>query len=409
MYRTFNFLFTVVFLLVVSVSALAQEIKYTSGNSNDTRHIYVITDGVLLYDQTGAIGTGTIASQQFSDFATYSCQAADDFVVPASGWNINEIVCLGTAGIAPFTQALVEFYADNGTLPGTVVSTQTASVVDAAGTLSITLSPSVALSAGTYWVSVSVIGDFASFGQWFWATQTTSNNDLWCWQNPGNGFGTGSITYNPHNVAFPAGYVDNDLSFGLYGDVIPVELTSFSASVGIGQVNLNWQTATETNNYGFEVERKAAGQEFAKVGFIAGHGTTTEVKNYNFIDNSVSSGSYTYRLKQVDLDGTFAYSDEVEVDLAPTTYSLAQNFPNPFNPSTKISFSLPVESNVTLKIFNVIGQEVMSLVKGTLNAGSHNLDLNASNLNSGVYFYTLEAQGIDGSSFSEVKKMMLTK
>jgi len=408
MYRTSYFLFTVVFLFVLVVSAFAQDIKYTSGDK--TKPVYVTGDGALLYDQTFAVGLGTIASQQFSDFPTFSCQAADDFVVPASGWDINEIVCMGQAGTIPFTQALVEFYAnDNGTLPGTVVSTQTASLVDAVGTFTVTLSPTVVLPAGTYWVSISPIGDFATYGQWFWYTHTSNNNNLWCWQNPGNGFATGSVTYNPHTVAFPGGYTDNDLTFALYGAVVPVELTSFTASVGNGKVNLNWQTATETNNYGFEVERKAEGQEFSKIGFIAGYGTTTETKNYSFADNSVTSGSYTYRLKQVDLDGTFAYSDEVEVDLAPTVYSLAQNFPNPFNPSTKISFNLPVESNVTLKIFNVIGEEVMSLIHGNLNAGSHNLDLNASNLNSGVYFYTLEAQGIDGSSFSEVKKMMLTK
>ncbi len=196
---------------------------------------------------------------------------------------------------------------------------------------------------------------------------------------------------------------------------IPVELTSFTTSVISGKVNLNWQTATETNNYGFEVERKTAGQEFTKVGFVGGYGTTTEVKSYSFADNSVTSGSYTYRLKQVDLDGTFEYSSEVEVDLAPASYSLAQNYPNPFNPSTKINFSLASDSKVTLKIFDVLGQEVITLINGNLSAGVHSQNFDAATLNSGVYFYTIEAVGVDpangtgGTNFSSTKKMILTK
>ncbi|HEX9740062.1 MAG TPA: T9SS type A sorting domain-containing protein, partial [Ignavibacteriaceae bacterium] len=196
---------------------------------------------------------------------------------------------------------------------------------------------------------------------------------------------------------------------GSFMGFVPVELTSFTASVISGHVNLNWQTASETNNYGFEVERKAAEQEFSKVAFIAGYGTTTESKSYNYVDNTVSSGSYTYRLRQVDFDGTFEYSNEVEVDLAPSTYSLAQNYPNPFNPNTKIDFSLASDSKVTLKIFDVLGQEVRTLINGNLAAQSHSIEFNASSLNSGVYFYTIEAKGTDGSNFTSTKKMILTK
>ncbi len=192
-------------------------------------------------------------------------------------------------------------------------------------------------------------------------------------------------------------------------NAVPVELTSFAASVVGGKVNLNWSTATETNNYGFDVERKITGQEFTKVGFVAGFGTTTEAKNYNFVDNSVTSGNYTYRLKQVDLDGTSEYSNEVEVSLAPSSYSLDQNYPNPFNPSTKINFSLASDSKVTLKIFDVLGQEVTTLINGSLSAGIHNLNFDASGINSGVYFYTIEATGVDGTNFKSTKKMMLTK
>ncbi|HZH72409.1 MAG TPA: T9SS type A sorting domain-containing protein, partial [Mariniphaga sp.] len=197
----------------------------------------------------------------------------------------------------------------------------------------------------------------------------------------------------------------------LSATVIPVELASFTASIIDGKVNLKWQTASETNNYGFEVERKTAGQNFTKVGFVAGYGTTTELKNYNFVDNSVTSGKYIYRLKQVDFDGTFEYSKEVEVEVnpMPAVYSLAQNYPNPFNPTTKIEFSLAVESKVTLKIFDVLGQEVATLINENLDSGIHNINFDASAINSGVYFYRIEATGIDGTNFTSTKKMMLTK
>lgn len=194
-----------------------------------------------------------------------------------------------------------------------------------------------------------------------------------------------------------------------YRYVIPVELTSFTASANSNSVTLNWSTATETNNNGFEVHRNS-GDGFVAVGFVRGMGTTTEVQNYSFIDNSLVPGTYTYRLKQVDYDGTFEYSNEIEVEvLAPQEFALNQNYPNPFNPSTMISFSLAVESKVSLKIFDILGQEVLTLVNQNLGAGLHEYTFDASIYNSGVYFYKIEATGADGRNFSSVKKMILTK
>jgi hypothetical protein len=191
--------------------------------------------------------------------------------------------------------------------------------------------------------------------------------------------------------------------------IVPVELTSFTAAAVGNNVNLNWTTATETNNQGFHIERSNGG-EFTSVGFVAGHGTTTEIQNYSFVDRNVEVGSYSYRLKQVDYDGTFEYSDVVEIEIAtPVEYSLDQNYPNPFNPSTKISFRLASDSKVSLKVFDVLGQEVMTLVNNELMAGVHNVDFDASGLNSGVYFYKIEASGNNGVQFSDVKKMILTK
>lgn len=192
-------------------------------------------------------------------------------------------------------------------------------------------------------------------------------------------------------------------------DIIPVELTSFTATAVDNSVTLNWSTATETNNSGFQVERSNGG-EFLSVGFVAGYGTTTETKNYSFTDAGLTPGTYTYRLKQVDLNGTFEYSNTVEVDIiAPKEFSLNQNFPNPFNPSTMISFSLAVDSKVSLKVFDILGQEVMTIVNNSLIAGAHEYNFDASNLNTGVYFYRIEASGVDGQNFTSVKKMILTK
>jgi len=190
---------------------------------------------------------------------------------------------------------------------------------------------------------------------------------------------------------------------------IPVELVSFSANVNETTVELSWTTASEINNHGFEIQRSSNG-EFVTVGFVEGHGTTTEVQNYSYTDREIPEGSYGYRLKQVDLDGTFEYSDVVEVDVTvPDVFALEQNYPNPFNPSTKIDFSLAVDSKVSLKVFDVLGQEVATLINSDLVAGAHNVDFDASSLNSGVYFYRIEATGIDGTNFTNVKKMILTK
>ena len=166
----------------------------------------------------------------------------------------------------------------------------------------------------------------------------------------------------------------------------------------------------EVNNHGFEVQRSFSGSEFAVIGFIDGNGTTTEIQNYSFTDRNLEVGSYSYRLKQVDLDGTYEYSNTVDVDVvAPDEFALEQNYPNPFNPSTTIKFSLAVDSKVNLKVFDVLGQEITSLVNGQLTAGLHEINFNALNLNSGVYFYRIEANGVDGTNFTSVKKMILTK
>lgn len=187
--------------------------------------------------------------------------------------------------------------------------------------------------------------------------------------------------------------------------IIPVELISFTAITNGTEVELNWQTATETNNQGFEVERKNENEQFEKIGYVAGFGTTTEAKSYSFTDSKLSEGKYTYRLKQIDYDGSFSYSNEVNTEVnLPLEYSLEQNYPNPFNPGTTIKYSIPADGHVKLSVYNLLGEEVANLVNSQQKAGRYEIDFNASNLASGVYVYRLES-----SNFISSKKLILMK
>jgi hypothetical protein len=197
----------------------------------------------------------------------------------------------------------------------------------------------------------------------------------------------------------------------LLSTILPVELTSFTGSYFANSAQLKWSTATEVNNKGFEIERSVGNSEFTTIAFIKGAGTTTSNQSYSYTDeNLLTNTNYSYRLKQVDYNGMYSYSDIVELGMShPAEFELSQNYPNPFNPTTKLSFSLPFNSNVTLEVYNLIGQRVLTLVKGTLQAGTHQVELNASDLNSGVYLYILNASGENGTSFTSSRKMTLLK
>ena len=201
---------------------------------------------------------------------------------------------------------------------------------------------------------------------------------------------------------------------------VPVELASFTAMVNGNNVSLNWMTASEVNNSGFEIERKVlslpdgkagpqssvSNSDYEKVGFVKGNGTTTGVTTYSFSDKGLASGVYNYRIKQIDFDGTFKYynlSESIEIGV-PDKFDLAQNYPNPFNPATVISYQLPVSGMVSLKVYNVIGQQVAELVNEVKQAGVHTVEFDASNLPSGVYLYRLNT-----GNFTSTRKMMLIK
>ena len=191
---------------------------------------------------------------------------------------------------------------------------------------------------------------------------------------------------------------------------VPVELASFSAQLADNDVILNWTTASELNNQGFEIEHSLDNENFSKIGFVPGFGTTSEMKTYSFRISDVASGVQYFRLRQFDFDGTSTIYNSVEVTgPLPNTFALNQNHPNPFNPSTTISFSLPVEANVSIKLFNMLGQEVAQIAEKDFQAGNHNVEFNASNLSSGAYIYTLEAVGENGINFKSTKKMLLLR
>ncbi len=207
-----------------------------------------------------------------------------------------------------------------------------------------------------------------------------------------------------YNNGYPYLHWENE------GTPLPVELTLFSVQVDNWNVILNWQTATEIDNYGFEVERAIENGQltidnWVKIGLVQGQGNSNSYKTYSYTDKNLQSGKYLYRLKMIDTDGSFEYSNEVEVEVTPPTeFALYQNYPNPFNPTTKIRFTIPSSGKVTIKIFNILGEELAILFNDIVDPGKFEIDFNTSNFESGLYLYRL----VWNESFI-TKKMLLVK
>ncbi|MCK9426641.1 MAG: T9SS type A sorting domain-containing protein [Ignavibacteriaceae bacterium] len=224
-------------------------------------------------------------------------------------------------------------------------------------------------------------------------------------------------SHGVHNARYAVQLLNYTIQYVKTG-VVPVELTSFTGSLNNGIVSLQWQTASEKNNRGFDVQRKI-GTKWETIGFVNGRGTSTNVNRYSYSDNLSKltvAGNISYRLRQVDFDGTTTFTQEVNVSYtsAPKSFSLSQNYPNPFNPSTTIRYALPFDSNVKISIYKVTGELVKVLVSGTKTAGNYEVTMNTAHENvefsSGIYFYSIEANAVDGSnSFKQTKKMILLK
>jgi choice-of-anchor B domain-containing protein len=225
---------------------------------------------------------------------------------------------------------------------------------------------------------------------------------------PQNNSGTYNGAWGVYPFLPSGNTIISDINTGLYvlrfNGSIPVELISFTAQVVDGNVYLNWQTSSEKNNLGFEIQRKFDGDYFT-IGFVEGNGTTTEISDYSFTDKNLQSGTYHYRLKQVDFNGSSEFSDEMMVEVINiSTFVLNQNYPNPFNPSTNIKFSIPNSGYTNLSIYNLVGEKVGELVNEILPEGEYNLSFDAANLPSGIYIAKLSTQ-----SYNQSIKMTLLK
>jgi hypothetical protein len=221
-----------------------------------------------------------------------------------------------------------------------------------------------------------------------------------------------SITLNASAASVTAKLLAHTGAVTVSSNVLPVELVSFTATANRMDADLHWSTATEVNNYGFDVERRLINSQsstvnsWTKIGFVEGNGTSNSAHSYSYTDASVSSGTCAYRLKQIDNNGTYKYSSETEITIAvPKVVALNQNYPNPFNPTTTITFTLAQDGFTTLKIYDVLGREVTTLVNGEMKSGVMNaVSFNASKLSSGVYFSRLESSGN-----VQMKTLMLLK
>jgi len=232
---------------------------------------------------------------------------------------------------------------------------------------------------------------------------TLDGGTNWNTQNSGTSYNLFGLYFVDALTGWAVG--DNGIILKTINGGIPVELISFFGEVELEKVILNWSTATELNNSGFEIERKYENQDWLKIGFVAGNGTSTEKHIYQFEDKPEKRGDYRYRLKQIDHDGTTEYSNEITVQFTPKfTFGLEQNYPNPFNPSTTMVYSIQSDGLVSLKVYDILGNEVLTLVNENKVAGYYEVQVTAKNLPSGIYFYKLTS-----GDFQQTKKFILLK
>ena len=221
-----------------------------------------------------------------------------------------------------------------------------------------------------------------------------ANSSIWVSNNRSGGT-TGNASSGTVRGTF-SNIVGADFTLGnITGGTnpLPVEMTFFTAVAQKVSAVLAWSTATEVNNYGFEIERRTiAGIAWAKVGFMAGNGTTNSTHEYSYTDNNLSAGKYAYRIKQIDNSGAFKYSKSTELEIAASaSFALNQNYPNPFNPTTNFTYGVAQTEFVSVKIFDVLGREVTTLVNEIMDAGTHSISFDAHNLPSGVYYARLQS------------------
>jgi hypothetical protein len=222
--------------------------------------------------------------------------------------------------------------------------------------------------------------------------------------------GTTQALYTVFFVSLSSGYAAGEGGVILHSNdqPLPVELSYFNSAVKGNNVTLKWGTTWELNNSGFYIERRKTGgaNGWKETGFVRGSGTVNEEKHYTFEDKMLQTGEYQYRLKQVDYNGAYEYHslNSLIVISVPGEFHVSQNYPNPSNPKCKIDYELPIDSKVSIKLYNILGEEVYKIIDTQQKAGYYSTEFDGSNLASGVYFYKITTQG-----FSAVKKMVLVK
>jgi hypothetical protein len=267
--------------------------------------------------------------------------------------------------------------------------------------------PGISFQNGYIKVPVSTLGGVNNSANLVWLKRINPGD---AWTNIGGSLTDGNLVNTTAFTSF------SEFAIGTTGDdPLPVQLANFLAKQDKGNVFLNWETKTEIQNAGFDIERKTEkDKQFIKVGFIKGRGNSNTPAQYKYSDNTVQGGKIFYRLGQINTNGLVTYSKEIEINVIPTEYILCQNYPNPFNPSTKISYTLPVVSKVTLEVYNITGEKISQLVNEEQPAGYYYVDFSSSTINksisSGVYYYRITASDkVTGNNFSSTKKMILLK
>jgi len=392
--------FCFVFISFLITSSICQQNSFIV-NEKDMNYISSETlplDSVVLnwdYGWMGSLGWGVnstaIVAARFPDTLTYLY----------SGYYLKQIQI--AINDLPYSIILKVFDEGTDTTAGTLIYSQDVNnLITPYSWNMFDVNPPILITGNDIWIGYEV---------GMTETQTVIGMDVGPVHPDGDWIGSilgGTYYwYRLSNYGFNSNWVIR----GILDNIVPVELLQFTASTDRGKVLLNWITATETNNYGFEIERKmivnSKEGSWITIGFKDGYGTTTENQTYTFIDDisEIRVSSLNYRLKQIDYDGSYRYSNIVFIENpAPVDFALLQNYPNPFNPTTRIQYQVASNSKVTLKVYNILGNVVATLVGEYKPAGVYEMEFNASTLPSGTYFYQLTA-----GSFSETKKMILLK
>jgi hypothetical protein len=260
----------------------------------------------------------------------------------------------------------------------------------------ITTSGNITFNNGCIKIPFAILEQVGNPYLFVWLKRSNSGDP---WTNIGAAIIDGNLVSTVPFSSF------SEFALGTSNDPLPVELSSFISVPNGRTIQLNWSTATEKNSDKFVVERKTASNDWGTVGSVKASVLSNSPKQYSFTDKNLQSGRYQYRLKMIDNDGTFEYSKVLESEVAePKNFELSQNFPNPFNPSTVIRYSLPIKSDVIIRFYNSLGQCVREVNEGIKQTGYYDLNFNSAGLTSGIYFYRIQA-----GSFVETKKMMLLK